>query len=57
MENENNVVFETDQQTAQSAAEAFSVLPGGVQVLIHWLALLISTILSYLHWDENHPNE
>ena len=56
MDGENNVVFTTDEQTAASAAAAFAVLPAGVQVLIEWFALLISTILTYLHWDETHPN-
>ena len=55
MDGENNVIFSTDEQTAASAAAAFSVLPAGIQVLIHWFALLIATISTYLHWDETHP--
>ena len=55
MDGENNVIFTTDEQTASSAASAFAILPAGVQVLIHWFALLLSTILTYLHWDETHP--
>lgn len=30
---------------------ALSVIPGGVYVLIHWLAVLLSTILNYFDKD------